>query len=345
MVSLPSTSRLKELLSSQKILVVGDLILDRYFWGTVERISPEAPVPVFDLKEITYSLGGSANVAANLWGLKVKAYLMGVVGNDEKGEILINLAKEKGIDTTGILKDPERPTTLKTRIIAQAQQLLRIDREERKPLSSNLRRAFQEIYENLLPQVKGVILSDYAKGMFLHDGFCSWLIQEARRQNLFVMIDPKSADWKKYEGATTITPNLKEFKEVLKRENLEETNFDKASEYLINKYQLDFLVVTLGKDGIYLYEPGKGGLRIPSQAREVYDVSGAGDTVIASLSAFYACNLPLLEVIALANICGGIVVGKVGTQPVTFEELEEFLNSNEGGFYGENNQCQSKGDS
>ncbi len=259
MFSHSSPSQLKENLSLQKILVVGDLILDRYFWGNVERISPEAPVPVFDLKEITYSLGGSANVAANLWGLKVKAFLMGVVGADEKGEILINLAKEKGIDTTGILKDPERPTTLKTRIIAQAQHLLRIDREERKPLSLNLRKAFQEIYEELLPQVNGVILSDYAKGMFLHDGFCSWLIQEARRQNRFVMVDPKSSDWKKYEGATTITPNLKEFKEVLRRENLKEENFDKVSKYLIEKYQLDFLVVTLGKDGIYFYSPDRGG--------------------------------------------------------------------------------------
>lgn len=334
MTSLQNPSSLKETLSSQKILVVGDIILDRYFWGTVERISPEAPVPVFDLKEITYSLGGSANVAANLRGLLVETFLMGVVGSDEKGEILIKLAKDKKIDTKGILKDPERPTTIKTRIIAQAQHLLRIDREERRPLSSNLRKTFQEIYESLLPEVKGVILSDYAKGMFLHDGFCSWLIQEARRQNRFVMVDPKSSDWKKYEGATTITPNLKEFKEVLRRENLKEEDFDKASEYLIEKYQLDFLVVTLGKEGIYLYKPGDGGLRFPSQAREVYDVSGAGDTVIASLSAFYCCGLPLEEAVSLANICAGIVVGKVGTQPVSFEELETFLNSHEGGSHG-----------
>ncbi len=337
MVSFQDSSSLKEKLSSQKILVVGDLILDRYFWGTVERISPEAPVPVFDLKEITYSLGGSANVAANLRGLLVQTFLMGVVGADEKGEILINLSKEKKIDTRGILKDQERPTTLKTRVIAQSQHLLRIDKEERKPLSPNLRKAFQEIYENLLPEVKGVILSDYAKGMFLHDGFCSWLIQEARRQNRFVMVDPKSPDWKKYEGATTITPNLKEFKEVLRRENLKEDNFDKAAEYLIEKYQLDFLVVTLGKEGIYLYKPGEGGRRFPSQAREVYDVSGAGDTVIASLSAFYACGLSVEEAVSLANICAGIVVGKVGTQPVSFEELEAFLNCSEGGSHGKNN--------
>jgi len=327
MITQEDLQNLKKRLSELKILVIGDLILDRYFWGKVERISPEAPVPVFDLKEITHSLGGAANVSANLRGLKVNTYLMGVVGADEKGEILINLAQERGIDTRGILKDPERPTTLKTRIIAQSQQLLRIDREERKPLSPKLRKAMQELYENLLSEVEGVILSDYAKGVFLNEGFCSWLIQEARRQNRFVMVDPKSPDWTKYEGATTITPNLKEFREVLHRENLKGEDFEIHSRYLIEKYQLDFLVVTLGKEGMFLFHPEKGGLKIPSQAREVYDVSGAGDTAIASLSAFYGAGLPLEKALYLANICAGIVVGKVGTQPVYFEELENFFNT------------------
>ncbi len=306
------------------LLVVGDLILDRYFWGKVERISPEAPVPVFELKEITYSLGGSANVASNLRGLKVNTLLMGVVGEDEKGEILLNLAKEKGIETSGILRDKERPTILKTRVLAQSQQLLRIDKEERKPLSPQIQKAFKKLYAELLERIDGVIISDYAKGMFLNEGFCSWLIQEANRREKFVMVDPKSPNWTKYAGATTITPNLKEFKEVLHWENLREDNFDKVAPYLIEKYQLEFLVVTLGKEGIYLFEPARGGLKFPSQAREVYDVSGAGDTVIASLSAFYGIKLDLETSIALANLCAGIVVGKVGTQPVYLEELESF---------------------
>lgn len=324
MISLHKLKASLELLTSLKILVIGDLILDRYFWGNVERISPEAPVPVFELKEITYSLGGSANVSANLRGLTVQTALMGVVGDDEKGEILINLAREKGIDASGILKDKERPTILKTRVIAQAHHLLRIDKEERKPLSPELQKAFQKVYAEKIEEVDGVILSDYAKGMFLHEGFCSWLIQEARRRNKFLLVDPKSADWTKYKGATTITPNLKEFREVLQRENLRE-DFDKASAYLIDKYQLQFLVVTLGKEGIYLFEPEKGGIRLPSEAREVYDVSGAGDTVIASFAAFYGLNFPLQEALALANICAGIVVGKVGTQPVYLEELLKFV--------------------
>jgi D-beta-D-heptose 7-phosphate kinase/D-beta-D-heptose 1-phosphate adenosyltransferase len=330
-------SHLEERLSKVKILVVGDLILDRYFWGRVERISPEAPVPVFDLKEITYSLGGSANVAANLRGLLVQTFLMGVVGQDEKGDILIRLAEEKGINTRGILKDPQRPTTLKTRVIAQSQQLLRIDKEVRAPLTQESKKALQELYEGLLPEVDGVILSDYAKGMFLLDGFCNWLIEEAKRHKKFIMIDPKSADWKKYQGATTITPNLKEFKEVLHLEKLKEGDFDGASRFLVEKYGLDFLVVTLGKEGIYLFEPEKGGQKFDSQAREVFDVSGAGDTVIASLSAFFGAGFPVEKALSLANICAGIVVGKVGTQPVYLEELKKFLT--EGGSHGKN--CQN----
>ncbi|MDM7202947.1 MAG: D-glycero-beta-D-manno-heptose-7-phosphate kinase [Thermodesulfobacteriaceae bacterium] len=318
---------IEQRLSQLCILVVGDLILDRYFWGKVERISPEAPVPVFELKEVTFSLGGSANVSANLRGLKVGTALMGVVGEDEKGEILIKLAQDKGIITTGILKDKERPTILKTRVIAQAQQILRLDVEERKHLSLPLQRSFQKIYVDLLEKAQGVILSDYAKGVLLNESFCGWLIQEARRRNKFVMVDPKSADWTKYRGATTITPNLKEFKEVIVRENLKEENFEKISQFLIEKYELEFLVVTLGKEGIYLFDPEIGGVKLPSQAREVYDVSGAGDTVIASFSAFYGVGLPKNVALSLANLCAGIVVGKVGTQPVSWEELVAFYDS------------------
>lgn len=334
MVPVEILSFLRDRLSQLKILVVGDLILDRYFWGKVERISPEAPVPVFDLKEITYSLGGSANVAANLRGLKVNVELMGVVGEDEKGEKLRELAQKLGIGTRGIISDPERPTTLKTRIIAQSQHLLRIDKEERKPLSPKLINLFQRLYEEFLEEVDGIILSDYAKGLFLQESFCSWLIQEAKRRGKFVFIDPKSADWRKYEGATTITPNQKEFREVINREGLLVENIDEQATFLLKKYSLDFLVVTLGKEGIYLFHPDKGGIKYPSQAREVYDVSGAGDTVIASLSAFYGLGLSLEEAVQLANLCAGIVVGKIGTQPVYLEELEHFLKTTVGGGYG-----------
>lgn len=328
-----SLNKIEEKLRNTKLLVIGDCILDRYFVGEVSRISPEAPVPIFDLKETYFSLGGAANVAANLRGLNVQVELMGVVGKDEHGKILKNLAKKQEIGIKGILESASRPTTIKTRIIAQSQQLLRIDKEERKPINRNLKKKFQEIYEEILDKVDGVILSDYAKGMFLSESFCAWIIGEARRKGKFLMVDPKSVEWKKYEGATSITPNLKEFKQTAFKENLSQENLKESAEVLVKKYNLDFLVVTLGKDGIFLYHPEEGAFHLPAQAKEVYDVSGAGDTVVASLSAFYAVGLSLKETLELANIAAGIVVGKVGTKPVYWEEIKSFLkeNSMEGG--------------
>ena len=328
-----SLNKIEEKLRNTKLLVIGDCILDRYFVGEVSRISPEAPVPIFDLKETYFSLGGAANVAANLRGLNVQVELMGVVGKDEHGKILKNLAKKQEIGIKGILESASRPTTIKTRIIAQSQQLLRIDKEERKPINKNLKKKFQEIYEEILDKVDGVILSDYAKGMFLSESFCAWIIGEARRKGKFLMVDPKSVEWKKYEGATSITPNLKEFRQTAFKENLSQENLKESAEVLVKKYNLDFLVVTLGKDGIFLYHPEEGAFHLPAQAKEVYDVSGAGDTVVASLSAFYAVGLSLKETLELANIAAGIVVGKVGTKPVYWEEIKSFLkeNSMEGG--------------
>ncbi|WP_038056830.1 D-glycero-beta-D-manno-heptose-7-phosphate kinase [Thermodesulfobacterium hydrogeniphilum] len=320
--------KLEERLSKVKLLVVGDCILDRYFLGEVNRISPEAPVPVFDLKETYYSLGGAANVAANLRGLNVQVELMGIVGEDDKGKILKELAQKEKIGIKGILEDKSRPTTLKTRIIAYSQHLLRIDLEERAPLNKKLMKRFQEIYEEILEKVDGVIISDYAKGMFLSASFCSWLIGEARRKGRFVLVDPKSIDWKKYEGATAITPNLKEFKNTAFKENLPQDDLEKSAKELIDRYNLDFLVVTLGKDGIFFYHPERGFKYLPAQAKEVYDVSGAGDTVIASLGAFYAAKLPIEKALELANIAAGIVVGKIGTKPIYWEEIKSFIKEN-----------------
>jgi len=319
---------LEDKLPRTSLMVVGDCILDRYFFGEVSRISPEAPVPVFDLKLIKYRLGGAANVAANIKGLLANVCLMGVVGNDDKGEILKVLAERKGINTEAVLSDENRPTIIKTRIIAQSQQLLRIDREEKKELSYELKEAFKKTFLEILPRVKGVILSDYAKGMFLDSEFTKWLIKEAKKSNKEVFIDPKTDDWSKYESATVITPNLKEFKEVLKREGMENFSMEEASQRLIDKYGLKFLVVTLGKEGMFVYHPEEGSLKLPAYAKEVYDVSGAGDTVIASFSTFFCCGAELFQALELANIAAGIVVGKVGTHPVAWEEIKDFVEEN-----------------
>ncbi len=313
---------LEQHLLGLSFLVVGDVMLDRYFWGEVKRISPEAPVPVFNLKEVTKSLGGAANVAHNLRGLGVQVVLAGVVGEDLEGEEFRLLAEEKGIDLSPLVVEPRRPTTVKTRIIAQSQQLLRIDVEEKQPLRANTFKELKSHIDQILPRVQGVIISDYAKGVFNGGGLAPWLIQRAREHHLPVMVDPKGLDWSKYQGATCITPNLKELYEVAKAEGLYDLNLPEICAILLQKYALAFLLVTMGPKGMYLYHP-EFKKHFPARALEVYDVSGAGDTVIATLTAFYTAGLPLEEAIELANRAAGIVVGKVGTQPILLEELEK----------------------
>lgn len=300
-------------------------MLDQYFWGEVSRISPEAPVPVFDLREISHSLGGAANVAANLAGLGVKAELCGLVGKDREGEVFLELARRAGIGTRAVLQDGGRPTTVKTRVIARAQHLLRIDTERRNAPSPEIRETLKARIEEILPATQAVILSDYAKGVLGTAGFTSWLIEEARRQGLPVFVDPKGLEWQKYAGATCVTPNRQEFRAILPVMGILEEDLEAGARHLVEKLDLSFMVVTLGPEGMFLYHPEEGAWHFPARAREVYDVSGAGDTAIAALTAFYAAGLPLKEAVSLANLCAGIVVGKMGTRPVFWEEMEKFL--------------------
>ncbi len=309
-----------------RFLVIGDVMLDRYFWGEVERISPEAPVPVFNLRYVTKSLGGAANVANNLRGLRAQVELAGVLGEDQEAEEFISLLKEKKIGSRGLVREKNRPTTVKTRIIASSQQLLRIDIEDQNPLARQTAELLQKELKGLLKEVDGVILSDYAKGVFLTDGFTNWVITEATRLGRPVVVDPKGLSWERYRGATCITPNLKELKEIAKAEGLFTKEMPTVCEHLCQKYNFSFMLVTLGPEGIYLHHP-EIKKRFPAQAREVYDVSGAGDTVIATLSAFYSAGFPIEEVVELANRAAGIVVGKIGTQPILWEEIAPFLQS------------------
>ncbi len=309
-----------------RFLVVGDVMLDRYFWGEVERISPEAPVPVFNLRYVTKTLGGAANVANNLRGLRAQVELAGVLGEDQEAEEFIYLLKEKKIGSRGLVREKNRPTTVKTRIIASSQQLLRIDIEDQNPLARQTAELLQKELKGLLKEVDGVILSDYAKGVFLTDGFTNWVIAEATRLGRPVVVDPKGLSWERYRGATCITPNLKELKEIAKAEGLFTKEMPTVCEHLCQKYNFSFMLVTLGPEGIYLHHP-EIKKRFPAQAREVYDVSGAGDTVIATLSAFYSAGFPIEEVVELANRAAGIVVGKIGTQPILWEEIAPFLQS------------------
>jgi len=318
-------SELKNRISELSVLVVGDVMLDQYFWGDVNRISPEAPVPVFQLREISHALGGAANVAANLKGLGCATELCGFIGEDREGEIFLELARRNGLGISGLTRDPSRPTTVKTRVIARSQHLLRIDTEKTEAPNAEIKETLKTRLEGLLDQVQAIILSDYAKGVFLFEGFCVWLIEEARRRKKPVFVDPKGLNWHKYYGATCITPNHKEFAEIARQEGLSPEDLSGSCERLVEKYGLSFMVVTLGAEGMYLYHPEEGAWHFPARAREVYDVSGAGDTAIAALTAFYTAGLPLKEAVSYANLCAGIVVGKMGTKPILWEEFERAL--------------------
>ncbi len=318
-------SELRERLSGLSVLVVGDLMLDQYFWGEVRRISPEAPVPVFELQEISHALGGAANVAANLRGLGVKTELCGLVGRDREGEVFRRLAEEAGLGLSALVEDPDRPTTVKTRVIARAQHLLRIDTEKTAPPSTGIKETLKARIEELLPGIQALILSDYAKGVLVSPAFCAWLVEEARRRRIPVFVDPKGLQWEKYTGATCITPNRREFNEILKVLGLPEEDLALGARSLSERYDLTFMVVTLGAEGMFLYHPEEGNWHFPARAKEVYDVSGAGDTAIAALTAFYTAGLPLKEVVAYANLCAGVVVGKMGTKPILWEEFEKAL--------------------
>ena len=307
-------------LTQVSILVIGDVMLDRYIWGVVERISPEAPVPVVHVREITYNLGGAGNVANNLKGLGSKPILVGTIGDDHRGQLLLDLLKQRGIKSY-LLKDNTRPTVTKTRIMAQQQQLLRIDEEKTDELHGEIRNKLFEICKKYLPECRAVILSDYGKGVLKGD-LCKKIISLARSISIPVFIDPKGTDWERYEGASCITPNEKEFCLFIGQVIEKEKEYIQKAKQTIEKLNLESLLITRGAKGMILVEKDGNVHNIKAQAKEVFDVSGAGDTVIATLSACIAAGADWLKAAELANIAAGIVVGKVGTKPIEKEEIE-----------------------
>ncbi len=305
--------------SDQPILVVGDLMLDRYVWGRVERISPEAPVPVVEVVKETVHLGGAANVAYNLAVLKARPLLVGVVGRDEAGDRLVEELHRQEISSEGIVRDKGRSTTIKTRIIAHNQQVCRTDREDKTPLSQGTVDQMRSAYQPLLEQAKGMILSDYGKGA-LSAALVVGLIQEARRTKKFLAVDPKAGDFSVYRGASIVTPNKKEAVRASGVEIVDEASFIQAGEKLLEVTASDYLLVTRGEEGMTLFD-GKEHSHIPTVAREVFDVSGAGDTVIASLTLAVAAGASILDAAILANHAAGVAVGKLGTAAASGEEI------------------------
>ncbi|OHB61478.1 MAG: hypothetical protein A2168_09335 [Planctomycetes bacterium RBG_13_50_24] len=314
-------------LGSPKVLVVGDFMLDVYIYGDAVKISPEAPVPVLKIAETEHRCGGAGSVAANLTALGAKAYCLGVIGDDRDSEILRTKLIEAGADIDGLFKSANRPTISKQRLIGLAQhlhrqQLIRIDRESTEPLSEELNEAIMAAYENNLPQVDMVCLQDYNKGL-LSDSLCRQMIRLANEANKNVLVDPcLTSDYSKYTGATAITPNRKESSAAVGFEVIDTETAAKAADYLLQKLQLEAVIITLDKEGAYLKTESKS-LMIPTRPRSVYDVTGAGDMVLATLAVTLAAGCDYETAVQLSNIAGGLEVEKFGTATVTVEEITD----------------------
>ncbi len=307
-----------------RVLVVGDLILDEYIWGGVSRISPEAPVPILDTRSETLSLGGAANVANNLVALGCEVLLVGAIGQDEKGDRLLALIKSRGIQTEGIFRFVHRPTTSKIRVVAHNQQILRIDKEDKRPITEKTEKKIVEFIKKVLPGLDGVICSDYQKGI-LTQKIIKTVVAGAKKHKKRVIVDPKSADFTLYQGASVLTPNQKEVERSVPIKINNEEDLERAAEYLLSLTRAEALLITRGKDGMVLYRNKEKPVRIATEAKEVFDVTGAGDTVVSvfGMCAFVGFEFP--EAAWLSNMAAGIVVGKLGTAVVTLEEINEFL--------------------
>lgn len=306
--------------TEQWALVIGDLMLDRYLIGDVQRISPEAPVPVVLLKRQNERAGGAANVAANLAKLGIKTRIAGCVGHDTDGEILVRMMAEMDIATDGVLQSKQRPTIAKTRILGGHQQMMRLDQESHEPFHEAETQQLQQLLNTQLADRPAVvILSDYAKGV-LSSSVCHAVIQQCKSLGIPILVDPKGRDYSKYHGATALTPNKRETAEACGVNASDHHALLAAAAKLRDSLDLAFLAVTRGEEGITVMD-AKETLHIPATAKQVFDVSGAGDTVIATLAAGIIHGLNHQEALQLANIAAGIVVGKVGTVPITREDL------------------------
>jgi D-beta-D-heptose 7-phosphate kinase/D-beta-D-heptose 1-phosphate adenosyltransferase len=313
------------------ILVAGDVMLDEFIWGKVRRISPEAPVPIVEVLDETYRLGGAGNVAANIQGLGGTPIPVGIVGNDRAAGRLRDLLAELGIDTSGLVEEPHRPTTLKTRIIAHSQQVVRADRESRKPLPAAINKNLAEAFGRWLPKATAVIVSDYDKGVvnreLLHD-----ILPKARNAGVPVFLDPKVHHADYYRPITLITPNQREAELLTGLAIEDEQALNEAGRRLLEKFACEYALITRGEEGMSLFHQtgqGTGAHHLPTFAREVFDVTGAGDTVIATLALAGSSGATMEEAATLANHAAGLVVGKIGTATVSCSELvADFVSRN-----------------
>jgi len=303
-----------------RALVIGDLMLDEYLWGKAERISPEAPVQVVDVRREDLRLGGAGNVVNNLAAYGCAVSICSVIGGDENGAHLRRVFTGKGVDVSGVFEDPRRMTSRKTRVLASNQQIVRIDRESRENISA-------ELEESILAHVRDpgnvwdiILISDYGKGV-LTPRVIEGVVSAARERNVRVVVDPKGNDYSRYRGADIITPNRREAEVASRISIVDDESLERAAATLLKEGEYGAVLITRSAEGMSLFFRDGGKVHIPTVAREVYDVTGAGDTVVATLGVGLACGLPFDEAARLANAAAGIAVGKVGTSTVSPEEV------------------------
>jgi len=302
------------------VLVVGDVMLDHYLWGDAGRISPEAPVPVVDVQEESFRLGGAANVARNVVSLGGRVELLSVVGRDSRADDLRSLFENEAIPTEGLVEDASRPTTLKTRILAGRQQVVRVDRESREPVAGAVRKLFVDRLLGRLAEVDALIVSDYGKGV-VDLGLMETIAAAARKTGVLVAVDPKESHFYQYRRVSVVTPNVHEAARCARLTIRDLATLEEAGRKLLGDLESEALLVTRGPDGMSLFEPGVETAHIPTMARKVFDVTGAGDTVVAALTLARAAGGSWAQAAVLSNAAAGVVVGEVGTAAVTTEQL------------------------
>lgn len=317
-------NELIERFSKVKVLIVGDVMLDRYWWGSVNRISPEAPVPIVKLEKTSAAAGGAANVAANVVGLGAEAILVGLIGSDAEARNLSDILQNSAISPDYLINFDNRQTSVKTRIIAHSQQVVRVDDENNSPISQNESDNVFEKIGKVFDEADIVIISDYAKG-FLTENLLSRLITKGKAENKKILVDPKGKDYSKYKGATLLTPNQKEATEACGFEDFEENLIEKAGKTLLERISTDSVLITQGEKGMTLFQNNGEIDRFDALARNVYDVTGAGDTVIATLAVAIGAGLNFFEAARIANIAAGLVVEQIGTTAINIETLAEAL--------------------
>ncbi|HTB22270.1 MAG TPA: D-glycero-beta-D-manno-heptose-7-phosphate kinase [bacterium] len=311
-------------LAGKRVLVIGDVMADHYVWGRVERISPEAPIPVVHVSREEVKPGGAANVANNIMALGGRVSLAGIVGADSMASTLRSLLGAKGISTDGLIEDPGRPTIAKTRVIAQSQQVVRVDRELRGPLEADIQDAFLKSCLRQVEDCDAVLFSDYAKGA-LSAGLAAAVTRRARELGKVVAADPKPANVDWFHGVGIVTPNQGEASAASGVAIRNDASAQAAAQVLMERLSSEAVLVTRGEHGMTLVQAKGGVTHIPTRAREVFDVTGAGDTVIATLTLALAAGMPVPEACALANAAAGLVVAEIGVAVVSPAQLERAL--------------------